>query len=192
MITRVIGKVVDAGESWLEIRPHGLGIVLRTHVTEGTAASHPIDPGEVSLFTRIQVGDDGPSLFGFESRTEVNVYEALIGVSGVGPRLAMRILSALPADRLIHALNRGDDKALQSVSGVGARTAGRLVLELQGKLVADEVAGAVPDDSDEAIEALLALGYTRAEAMDGMSRGAEPGMSVEQQISAALKALAAR
>ena len=192
MISRVTGTVIQAGEDWLEIQPRGLGIGLRTFVTRGAAARYALAGAEVSLHTRIQVSDDGPSLFGFENRTEVDAYEALKSVSGVGPRMALRILSALPAGRLINALNSGNAKALQSVSGVGVRTAQRLVVELKGKLVGDDTIQAIPDGADEAIEALLALGYSRAEAMEGTAASAAPGMTVEQQISAALTALARR
>ena len=116
----------------------------------------------------------------------------MIRVSGVGPRLGLRVLSALSPDRLIAAVNNESVKILQSVSGVGARTAGRLVLELKGKLVESELAASQPAGSDEALEALLALGYSRSEALEGISRAAEPDMSVENQISAALRALAGR
>ncbi len=192
MISQLMGIVLHAGEDWLEIQPRGLGIGLRAFVTRSAAARNAAPGSEIALYTRVHIGDDGPSLFGFENRTEVDVYEALKGVSGVGPRMAMRILSALPAERLIHALNNGDAKALQSVSGVGARTAARLVLELKGKLVSEATMQAIPDGADDAIEALLALGYSRSEAMDGVSASGVEGMTVEEQIAAALTALARR
>ena len=192
MISQVTGTVIRAGEDWLEIQPRGLGIGLRIFVTEGAAARYASPGAEVTLHTRIHTSDEGPSLFGFENHTEVDAYEALKTVSGVGPRMALRVLSALPAGRLISALNSGDAKALQSVSGIGARTAERLIVELKGKLVGDDTIQAIPDGSDEAIEALLALGYSRAEAMEGTAASAKPGMTVEQQISAALTALAKR
>ena len=192
MISQVTGAVIRAGEDWLEIQPRGLGIGLRISVTEGAATRYASPGVDVTLHTRIHTSDDGPSLFGFENRTEVDAYEALKTVSGVGPRMALRVLSALPAGRLISALNSGDAKALQSVSGIGARTAERLIVELKGKLVGDDTIQAIPDGADEAIEALLALGYSRAEAMEGTAASAKPGMTVEQQISAALTALAKR
>ncbi len=192
MISQVTGAVIRAGEDWLEIQPRGLGIGLRIFVTEGAAARYAAPGAEVTLHTRIHTSDEGPSLFGFENRTEVDAYEALKTVSGVGPRMALRVLSALPAGRLISALNSGDAKSLQSVSGIGARTAERLIVELKGKLVGDDTIQAIPDGADEAIEALLALGYSRAEAMEGTAASAKPGMTVEQQISAALTALANR
>ena len=192
MLSRVTGTIINAGQDWLEIQPNGLGIALRTSVTETLAARQVATGANISLHTRIHMGDDGPLLFGFENLKEVEVYEALKGVSGVGPRMALRILSALPAERLIHALNSGDAKALQTVSGVGARTAARLVLELKGKLVGQEMLEDVPSGSDEAIEALLALGYSRAEAMEGVSATSRSSMTVEEQISAALTTLARR
>lgn len=192
MISQVTGHVAGAGAGWLDIRPRGLGIALRASVTVGTVARFGSLDKEVTLYTRVNVGDDGPSLYGFETTAELELFEKLISVSGVGPRLALRMLSALPPDRLITAMNAEDTKTLQTVPGVGARTAGRLVVELKGKLAPAHILAAMPDGSDEALEALLALGYSRAEAMDGIARAAGAGMTIEDQISAALKALARR
>ena len=184
--------MVAGGIEWLAVRPDGIGLVLRADVPEGTAAKYLGGGERVELHTHLHVSDDGPGLFGFESEHELEVFRALIGVSGVGPRLGLRALSSLSPDRLIAAINTESTKILQSVSGIGARTAGRLVLELKGKLVESELAAAQPAGSEEALEALLALGYTRAEALDGISRATDPDMSVEDQISAALRALASR
>ena len=192
MIARVEGVVVAAGTDWLDIRPTGVGLVLRASVVESTAGKYAAGGEEITLFTQLHVADDGPGLFGFETDHELEVFRTLIKVSGVGPRLAIRVLSALSPDRLIAAVNSESVKILQSVSGVGARTAGRLVLELKGKLVESGVAASQPAGSEEALEALLALGYSRAEALEGISRIVDPDMSVENQISAALRALANR
>jgi Holliday junction DNA helicase RuvA len=192
MIARIEGEVVAGGSDWLEIRPEGIGLVLRASVVESTAGSYAAGGDSVTLHTHLHASDDGPGLFGFESAHELEVFQALIRVSGIGPRLGIRVLSALSPDRLIAAINNESVKILQSVSGVGARTAGRLVLELKGKLVESGVASSQPAGSEEALEALLALGYSRAEALEGISRAVEPDMSVENQISAALRALAGR
>ena len=191
MITQMAGEVVAAGDDWIDIRLPSVGISLRAHVTKAVAAGSK-RKGPIALFTRLHVSDDGPALFGFETAREVEVFEALIGVSGVGPRLAMRILGSLAPDRLISAINGENLAILTSVSGVGARTAGRLVVELKGKLVSEEAIVVALDGAEEALEALLVLGYSRAEAMEGLSRTAAPGMAVEEQISAALRALARR
>ena len=192
MIARIEGEVVAGGSDWLEIRPEGIGLVLRASVVESTAGSYAAGGDSVTLHTHLHASDDGPGLFGFESAHELEVFQALIRVSGIGPRLGIRVLSALSPDRLIAAINNESVKILQSVSGVGTRTAGRLVLELKGKLVESGVASSQPAGSEEALEALLALGYSRAEALEGISRAVEPDMSVENQISAALRALAGR
>lgn len=192
MIARIEGKVVAGGSDWLEIRPEGIGLVLRASVVESTAGSYAAGSDSVTLHTHLHASDDGPGLFGFESAHELEVFQALIRVSGIGPRLGIRVLSSLSPDRLIAAINNESVKILQSVSGVGARTAGRLVLELKGKLVESGVASSQPAGSEEALEALLALGYSRAEALEGISRAVDPNMSVENQISAALRALAGR
>ncbi len=192
MIARIQGEVVAAGTDWLEIRPEGVGLVLRASVVESTAGRYAAGGQAITLHTHLHASDDGPGLFGFKSSHELEVFRALIRVSGVGPRLGIRVLSALSPDRLIAAINDESVKILQSVSGVGARTAGRLVLELKGKLVESGVAASQPAGSEEALEALLVLGYSRTEALEGISQAVEPDMSVENQISAALRALASR
>ena len=192
MIARIEGEVVAGGSDWLEIRPEGIGLVLRASVVDSTAGSYAAGGDSVTLHTHLHASDAGPGLFGFESAHELEVFQALIRVSGIGPRLGIRVLSALSPDRLIAAINNESVKILQSGSGVGARTAGRLVLELKGKLVESGVASSQPAGSEEALEALLALGYSRAEALEGISRAVEPDMSAENQISAALRALAGR
>lgn len=192
MIARIKGTVVAGGVDWLDVQPEGVGLVLQASVVESTAARFVGGGEAVVLYTHLHSSDDGPGLFGFEGEAELEVFRALIGVSGVGPKLGIRVLSALSPDRLIAAINNESTKILQSVSGVGARTAGRLVLELKGKLVESAAAAAQPEGSEEALEALLALGYSRAEALDGLTRGTEPDMSVEMQISSALRTLASR
>ena len=192
MISRIEGSTVAGGEDWLEIRPTGIGLILRVAVVENTAGQYKAGGESVTMYTHLHVSDDGPSVFGFESDHELQVFGALIKVSGVGPRLALRILSALGSDRVITAINDESIKILQSVSGVGARTAGRLVLELKGKLAESGVVASQPTGSEETLEALLALGYSRAEALQGISQLSDPTLSVEGQISEALRALANR
>lgn len=192
MISRIEGSIVAGGEDWLEILPTGIGLVLKVIVVENTAGRYKAGGETVTMYTHLHVSDDGPSIFGFESDHELQVFGALIKVSGVGPRLALRVLSALGPDRVITAINDESVKILQSVSGVGARTAGRLVLELKGKLAESGLVTSQPMGSEETLEALLALGYSRAEALQGISQISDPTLSVEGQISEALRALANR
>ena len=118
----------------------------------------------------------------------------MLTVPRIGPKLAQRIVSELSPRRIAVAVNGEDEKTLRSVSGVGARAASRIVVDLKGKLSEAEFGalqpGGTTDDTEEALAVLEGLGYPRAVAVDALAAGARPGMSVEQQISAALGTLA--
>ncbi|MXY13312.1 MAG: Holliday junction branch migration protein RuvA, partial [Chloroflexi bacterium] len=144
--------------------------------------------------THLHAGDSGPELFGFDDSAELKVFALLLTVPRIGPKLAQRIVSELSPRRIAVAVNGEDEKTLRSVSGVGARAASRIVVDLKGKLSEAEFGalqpGGTTDDTEEALAVLEGLGYPRAVAVDALAAGARPGMSVEQQISAALGTLA--
>ena len=170
------------------------GVVYRV----GTSATTLEDSGEVGetvrLHTFLFVREDQLTLYGFASPEELRLFETLIGVTGVGPRLACAILSRVRTDLLYDAIGREDAELLASVPGVGKKTAARLILELRGKLVPSGVAvagGPAGREDAEVVEALKALGYTAAEAngaVAALPRGG--GMSVEDRVIAALRELA--
>ena len=170
----------------------GTGIGLEVIVPARSLA----DPGEdVCLFTSLHMSNDGALLAGFETPEELRVFKALLNVNGVGPRMAVRVLSTHPASRIYEALDQEDPKPFQSVSGIGARTANRIILELRGKLVPEDKAPAETADdenSGEVLEALLGLGYTRTEATVALNQTIGEPMSVEARIAAALRDLGAR
>ena len=119
----------------------------------------------VQVFTYLYVREDLLALYGFASEEELALFEQLLTVQGVGPRLALGLLSALPAADLRAKLAAGDEAALTRVPGVGKRTAARLVLELKEKMTAQGgIAAAVPGLDAELVEALVNLGYRRPDA----------------------------
>jgi len=127
------------------------------------------EPGErVRLYTHLHVREDQLELFGFMTEDERDVFVILLGVSGVGPRLALAMLSSLSHNRMIEAIERKEIEVLSSVSGVGKKTAQRLVVDLTGKLPYAAPVG--PDQrplrlaEEEAIKALMTLGYYPAQA----------------------------
>ena len=170
------------------------GIIYRV----GTSATTLTDAGDVGetirLHTFLFVREDQLTLYGFASPEELRLFETLIGVTGVGPRLACAILSRIRTDALIDAIGREDADVLASVPGVGKKTAARLILELRGKLVPSGLApagGPVGRDNAEVVEALKALGYTAAEATGAVAAlPREAGPSVEDRVIAALRELA--
>lgn len=132
--------------------------------------------GEVTLRTHTHVREDALALFGFLSAAEQALFERLIAVSGVGPKLALSILSGIEAPDLVAALRASDVARLTRIPGVGKKTAERLVLELkdkvQGLAASEEAApvGAAPSSREDLVSALVHLGYSRPEAERGVDR----------------------
>lgn len=150
---------------------------------------------EVICYTAMIVREDDVSLYGFADRESLELFRLLITVSGVGAKAAMAVLSALTSSQLRQAIAFEDDKAIATANGVGKKTAQRIVLELKDKVSADDVSvpeqqtvSAVSDDArTEAVNGLVALGYSRAEAFNALA-GAEAA-TVEEYIKKALKNL---
>ncbi len=192
MIRSVSGEIVgsDLEGGWLDLAVEGLGMVIR--VAASRRLIEKIGSAQnANFFTHLQTSDSGPELFGFADAAELAVFELLITVPRIGPRLGQRIVSELSPRRIAAAINAGDSKTLQRVSGVGGRAASRIIADLEGKLSELELAGddRVGSGADEALAALESLGYPRGVATDALSRSVKPGMTVEEQISAALGAL---
>lgn len=127
----------------------------------------PSAGGEIHLYTVLVVREDGWALFGFDAPEDRNVFQRVLSASGVGPRLALSLMSALGGDRVVRAITEGDLAALCTVSGIGKKKAERMVLELKDRMRDLEVAGAPEGPStagDQAIRALVRLGYGQLEA----------------------------
>ncbi|MPZ15768.1 MAG: Holliday junction branch migration protein RuvA [Chloroflexi bacterium] len=151
-------------------------------------------PGkDVDLRTRLYVRDDQISLFGFSSDDELGMFNLLLSVSGVGPRAAMGVLSALDAAEIRQAIAADDTRALARAPGIGQRAAARIVAELKGKIGALTPADRDqrPDVRSAALEALLNMGYAAAEAKRALESAAADG-SVEDAVRGALGDLADR
>ena len=159
---------------------------------------------EVRLYTYLQVREDAFVLYGFFTREDRKLFGQLLGVSGIGPKGALGILSALSADDLRFAVLADDAKAIAKAPGIGLKTAKKLILELRDKLSLEEafearLAGERAKESaasspgltearNEAVEALTALGYSSSEALKAVRRvEAAEGMDVEEILKAALK-----
>ncbi|HEY7034717.1 MAG TPA: Holliday junction branch migration protein RuvA [Thermomicrobiales bacterium] len=167
------------------------GVVFRV----GTSASTLGEVGDVGEPVRLQtylfVREDQLTLYGFATGEELKLFETLIAVTGVGPRLACAILSSLRVETLHEAIQAGNADLLATVPGVGKKTAARLIVELRGKLPTTGIVSApVGRDDLEVVEALRALGYTTAEANAAVGRvETTEGMTVEDRVVAALREL---
>lgn len=196
MIASLAGRVERSHPGEVVVAVGGVG--YRVLVPLSTYAQLPSPGGECRLRILTVVRDDEISLFGFGTADEEELFRLLQGVSGVGPRLALKILSGLSAPALRQALANGDHAMLVAVPGVGKKLAQRLVVELRDKVgpagpVAPppEAAGAGPEA--EALEALESLGYPRKTAERALrSLRLDGPANLEDLVRAALKALAPR
>jgi len=192
MIASVRGRVV-AREPTLVIEVGGLGMAV--HVSARTAAQVPALGDTVALFTYLHVREDALVLYGFVSEVERGLFLQLLGVNGVGPRVALTLLSSAPLEELLRAVHEGDEAYLVRLPGVGKKTAARLVVELQGKMPARGAAAVARDSHgallEEAILALVSLGLTQRAAQDAVERvrahGVADGARVEDVVKAALQ-----
>ena len=187
MIVGVRGTLEAVGPDWVHILVGGVTL----QVSVPAAAIGELAPvgNQVRLFTNLRMRDEQPVLYGFLSAASLSLFLLLNGVSGVGPRLALALISSLGAARLQQAIATGDVEALNAAPGVGRRTAGRVVLELKGKLEleTDEI-GAAAGDMTEVIAALTALGYSTLEARRAVgSLDDSPDLTMEDRVRMALQ-----
>jgi len=174
------------------------GVGYRLFIPLSTFYSLP-ETGDVSLFTHTHVREDAILLYGFLSMEEKELFGILISISGIGPKLAVNILSHIPAKDLKRAIASGDIKRLSSLPGIGKKTAERLVLELKDKVgpVHDlpEADGVISntsagDISNDVISALINLGYKENQARKVLeSMELAPGLTMEEALKGALKVL---
>ena len=193
MLEFVEGTVVGRGDDGLVLALGGVG--LRLAVPARTVQG--LKPGELAkLATHLVVREDGLELFGFATLEEREMFVALLSVPQVGPKLAFRLVAALPPEELAAAVRRGDLSALESVKGIGHRTAQRVMVELAEKL--SKWAPAIPTPLGErervVLQALTSkvLGFSESEARKAVEKLAReyPEASVEEMIRRALMALA--
>jgi len=171
MIARIRGRLLEADYTTAVVDVQGVGYLV--NIPMSTYDKLPSPGGEVDLFTVMAVREDDISLYGFATREEKQLYTILISVSGIGPKLGLSILSAMPVSAFCNAVNTADLTRLKQISGVGKRTAERLLVELKGKLdrlapVAAAAAALPVDVNDatrraveDAILALEQLGFKR-------------------------------
>ena len=199
MFYSLTGKIVYADEFTVAVECGGVAFSLSASANTLRKCG---DIGSVqTLYTYLSVREDALDLFGFADKNELDCYKLLIGITGVGPKAAIAILSALTPEQLALAVASEDAKAITAAQGVGGKIASRIVLELKGKIdglsLSSEVAGNVAAvkksgityAGEEAVNALVTLGYSRTEA--GVAVGKLDGnLSTEEMIKKALVLLA--
>ncbi len=188
MIGSIRGQVTHLGPDYALVEVGGIGY----RIVAGPSLLARLRPGsEAAVFTHHLVREDQQALFGFATPDELGFFELLMTVSQVGPRLALAITAAHPVTRLQLAILNDDTDVFTSVSGVGRKTAQRIILELKEKVHAAglAVAGLGGTDSD-VVAALESLGYTTAEARRAAAAVAGGGDGLDARIKAALQELA--
>ena len=188
MIVSVRGSLEAVGPDWVHIQIGG--VTFQVFVPSSSIAGLGETGGQVSLHTHLRIRDEQPILYGFSTPAALGLFLMLTAISGVGPRLSLALLSNLDADGLQQAIAAEDVSILSSTPGVGRRTAGRIILELKGKLddTISDVAPLPASGDSEVVEALMALGYSASEArqaVTGIRSAAD--LSVEERIRLALQ-----
>lgn len=199
MFAFIEGQVCEKANGCLVLMAAGVGWQLSC--SNNTLQAAPAVGGVMRCCTYLSVREDAVELFGFASREEKEMFLRLISVSGVGPKTALGMLGAMPLRELNLAILLGDVNALSRAPGIGKKTAQRIALELKDKISQADVsaqadAGAAPaasmaaDCVTEAIEALIALGYSSAEARNAVSGVRDQADKPEELIRLALRAMA--
>ena len=199
MIAYISGALVSAGENYIVIDNHGMG--YRIFVSGKFLEHIPAYGTQIKIYTHMYIREDELTLYGFHSEEELSVFRILIGISGVGPKVAMAILTALTIQELQLAVISEDAKTISKANGVGAKGASRIILELKDKLKMEDKMDAayeqsiVQDTQDlnaarDAILALVNLGYSNSEAALAVKKiGDTSQMDIESILKAALKKL---
>lgn len=192
MIARLRGSLLELKETVAVIDVGGVG--YEVEVTTGAAAALAAAPEQVDLYTHLIAREDGQALYGFADLAEQDLFRSVIKVSGVGPKLALALLSAVSPQRFAAAVGSGDVTAITRVPGIGKKTANRLLMELRDRL--DALPPAVADGNQaarDAVQALVSLGYREqlaARMVGDASAALAADAGVEDIVREALQGMA--
>lgn len=189
MISKLTGFISEVEEKTLTLDVHGVGYEI--YLSPGTLAGLLPSDEPITIYTHMHVREQSMELFGFLSKDAKHFFEMVIGVSGIGPKGALGVLDIAPLQTLVGAIMQGDASYLTKVSGVGKKTAEKIVLETKDKVAKLGIEGdmrAVQDDSD-ALAALQALGYTLMQARDVLREIPDEITATNEKITYALKKL---
>lgn len=200
MIGYLKGKVKYLAPEYVLLDVNGVGYEIVCSGAAFSRLSGVPAGGEGEVYTFLQVKEDGVALFGFADMREKELFLKLTSVQGVGAKMAISLLSSMRPSDISEAIATADAKRLSAVKGLGKKTAERIILELHGKISADELLGgenvggriSVPpaEEDDDAVSALMGLGFTKQESARAVERAKNAGAkTVEEILSAALKGM---
>jgi len=189
MIASLQGTLESLGTDWAIINVNGVG--FQVYMPTSALSTLGAVGEEVTVHTHLHVKDDGLTLYGFDSADELVLFEMLIGVSGLGPKLALAMLSAMSVDQISMALATASTDLLTTIPGIGKKMADRLVLELREKigagLIATPAVQLVQENSD-VLSALISLGYSLTEASRAVTTlPTASELTLEEKIKLALQ-----
>jgi len=192
LIASIRGTVLSKKPEAVIIEAGGIG--YRVSVPLRSLADIPESGSTVFMHIYTHVREDALQLFGFLSEDERRVFTTLIGISGIGPKLGLAVLSGMPVRRFAEAVNNEDVALLSTIPGLGGKTASRIILELKGKLpslgIGEEAALRKPSAADDAVSALVNLGYRRPSSENAVNASVKNGAeTIEDIIKEALKHL---
>ena len=197
MIRHITGKYLFYEKGSIVVETQG-GIGFRIHVADTSPVLNSREGDVVQLYTYMQVKDDGMSLFGFNDRDALTLFEQLLTVNGVGPKAGLAIMSIGTVNQLKAFIMHKDAKSIAKAQGVGKKTAERVILELADKVsavpiqdaeIATESAVLFSDERNNAVVALTTLGYSKAEAEEAIGHVPEDDLTIEEYIKKSLKFL---
>ena len=192
MITQIKGRLIEKSPTELVVDCNGIGYSI--NITLNTFSKIGNDEN-IKLYTHLIVKEDSHTLFGFLSKSERSLFKLLISVSGVGASTARTMLSSMTTVEIISSINTEDVNSVQSIKGIGSKTAQRIILELKDKIHSQEIDDSkihlITKDADEAITALEVLGYSRKHTIKIINKikAENPSISVESLIKKALNKL---
>lgn len=202
MISYIRGELAAVEKDKIVVDVNGVGWGI--YMPEQTMGRLPSIGEEVKIHTYLNVREDAMQLYGFCTRDDLEIFKLVIGVSGIGPKGGLNILSNLSADDLRFAVLSGDAKAISAAPGIGKKTAEKLIIELKDKLNLEEVlenkangddfqesntSGGTSEIQSEAVQALVALGYGSTESLRAVKKVSAKCETVEDVLKAALKNL---
>lgn len=197
MIRHITGKYLFYEKGSIVVETQG-GIGFRIHVADTSPVLNAREGDVVQLYTYMQVKDDGMSLFGFNDRDALTLFEQLLTVNGVGPKAGLAIMSIGTVNQIKAFIMHKDAKSIAKAQGVGKKTAERVILELADKVsavpiqdveIAAEPAVLFSDERNNAVVALTTLGYSKAEAEEAIGHVPEDDLTIEEYIKKSLKFL---
>ena len=189
MIASLHGRLESLGSDWAVINVGGIG--FQVYMPTSTLSTLSTTGEEVKLYTHLHLKEDNATLYGFASSDELGLFQTLISVSGLGPKLALAMLSAMTVEKLTMAIATGSVDLLTVVPGIGKKVANRLILELKDKIGAGWIttpAAALAQENADVLSALTSLGYSVSEANRAIATlPPSSNLSLEEKIKQALE-----